>query len=135
MNEKYFAHNGDCVEADNFYPLTAFDEQGPVGHFIMRYLHGDNRILRFGWVIVSDERRGQKIGQKMLRLGLKAAFEILRADKVTIGVFENNTPAYRCYLTVGFHPSAEMEDSFEKVHGEQWRVVELEITKEEYARR
>lgn len=133
MNDKYFNHNGDCVEQDNFYPVTAFDEQGIEGHFIMRFLHGDNRILRFGWVIVNNEKRGQKCGQKMLRLGLKYAFEILQVDKVTIGVFENNIPAYRCYLATGFHKSAEIEDSFEEVHGEQWKVVELEIAKEEFA--
>jgi hypothetical protein len=24
MNNKYFNDNGDCVEEDNFYPMTAF---------------------------------------------------------------------------------------------------------------
>ena len=37
MNYKYVDCNGDCNEADNFYPMTAFDESGVVGHFIMRF--------------------------------------------------------------------------------------------------
>ena len=37
MNEKYIANNGDCAESDNFYPMTAFDENGIAGHLIMRY--------------------------------------------------------------------------------------------------
>ena len=132
MNHKYFDDNGDCTEPDNFYPMTAFDEKGIVGHFIMRYLRGDNKILRFGWVIVDASKRGQKYGQKMLALGLKYAFEILQVEKVTIGVFENNARAHHCYLSVGFRKLTDPEDSFATIQGEQWKIIELEITKEEY---
>ena len=48
MNEKYFDCNGDCAEEDNFYPMTACDESGIVGHFILRYVNGDKNILRIG---------------------------------------------------------------------------------------
>ena len=37
MNEKYFVHNGDCPEPDNFYPMTAYDETGLLGHLILRF--------------------------------------------------------------------------------------------------
>ena len=70
IDEKYRLNNGDCEEADNFYPWVAFDdENGVVGHFIMRYIHGDNRILRFGWVIIDDMVRGKGYGTEMLRAG------------------------------------------------------------------
>ena len=68
----------------------------------------------------------------MLRLGLKYAFEIMRVDKVTIGVFENNNSAYQCYLSVGFHKSKDIADSFEDIQGEKWKIIELEISKEEF---
>ena len=55
IDNKYLNENGDCKEEDNFYPWIAFtDEDGVVGHFIMRYINGDNKVLRFGWVIVDD---------------------------------------------------------------------------------
>ena len=57
IDDKYRLNNGDCVEEDNFYPMTAFDDSGVVGHFIMRYINGNNKILRFGWVIVDDAAR------------------------------------------------------------------------------
>lgn len=132
MNHKYFNENGDCIEGDNFYPMTAFDDNGVVGHFIMRYIGGNNRILRFGWVIVDDTKRGHKYGQKMLMLGLKYAFEIMQVDKVTIGVFENNVKAYQCYLSCGFHRSADAKDSFKDILGEKCKLLELEISKEEF---
>ena len=71
IDEKYSLNNGDCAEEDNFYPWTAFDDENRVvGHFIMRYLNGDNRLLRFGWVIVDDSRRGKGYGTEMLQKGM-----------------------------------------------------------------
>lgn len=126
IDEKYRLNNGDCKEADNFYPWTAFDDNNEVmGHFIMRYLQGDNKILRFGWVIVDDALRGKGYGKQMLNAGLKYAFDILGAEKVTIGVFENNTSAYKCYKTVGFVER-------EIVDGKPWRIIEMEIGKTDY---
>ena len=122
----YHLNNGRCEEPDNFYPWVALDdEDNVVGHFIMRYLHGDRKILRFGWVIVDDKIRGKGCGRQMLSLGLKYAFEILGVDKVTIGVFENNEPAHKCYAEVGFKDK-------EIVEKDPWNVIEMEIHRADY---
>lgn len=129
IENKYLQENGGCAEADNFYPWIAFtDEDGVVGHFIMRYLHGDNKCLRFGWVIVDDSIRGKGYGTKMLVKGLEFAFNILGVDMVTIGVFENNDIAHNCYKKVGFKDQ-------ETVSHERWNIVEMAITREEYENR
>lgn len=129
IDDKYRLNNGDCIEQDNFYPMTAFDDSGVVGHFIMRYINGDNRVLRFGWVIVDDSKRGKGYGSQMLKLGLKYAFEILGVEKVTIGVFEHNLPAYCCYKAVGFREAPVEKEEIVEIKGEKWKVIELEITK------
>jgi len=126
IDEKYRLHNGDCIEPDNFYPWVAVDDAGcAVGHFIMRYLQGDSRQLRFGWVVVDAARRGQGCGKQMLTAGLKYAFELLGADRITLGVFVNNKAAHRCYLSVGFRDTGI-------VGGTPWDVMEMEITKANY---
>ena len=51
---------------------------------------------------------------------------------MTIGVFEANEPAYKCYLSTGFHKPSENRDHYEWMGDEQWKVVELEITREDY---
>lgn len=134
MNEKYFDNNGDCAEPDNFYPMTAFDEAGVCGHFIMRYTGGDSEILRFGWVVVDDSRRGRGYGREMLTLGLSFAFDILKVKSVTIGVFENNLPAYRCYKAVGFKENGDAPEIYEDIFGESVRIAELIVTKEDNSR-
>lgn len=122
IDQKYRADNGDCAEPDNFYPWTAFDDNGVVGHFIMRYINGDHKVIRFGWVVVDSAVRGKGYGTEMLRLGMKYAFEILGAEKVTIGVYENNTPAHTCYQKVGFVDVGVVKDA-------SYNMIEMEINK------
>ena len=125
----YENQNGLCKEADNFYPMVAFDETGVVGHFIMRYIK-DHETIRFGWVIVDDTKRGKGYGKRMLEMGLKYAFEILKAKKVTIGVYENNPPARACYKSLGFQEIAEDKPRTLKYQDEEWKVIEMEILKQ-----
>lgn len=129
INEKYLEKNGDCTEEDNFYPMVAFDEEGVVGHFIMRYVGGNHGVIRFGYVIVDAAKRGKGYGKRMLELGLEYAFKILKAGKVTIGVFENNKPAYHCYKALGFQEVRQEEYEVIKFRDEEWKVIELEMRK------
>ena len=125
IDEKYRLQNGGCTEPDNFYPWVAIDEENcVVGHFIMRYLRGDHRLLRFGWVVVDDTIRGKGYGTEMLRLGLRYAFGILGVDKVTLGVFEGNERAHSCYRKAGF------SDTGEVVEKQPWNVIEMAITRD-----
>ena len=132
MNYKYFDCNGDCEESDNFYPMTACDERGPVGHFILRYVGGKKDVLRIGFVILDDTKRGKGYGKQMVRLGIQYAFEIMGASKVTIGVFENNLPAFYCYKAAGFWKMEETQPQMCKFLGETWKIVEFAIDRERY---
>ena len=132
MNYKYVDCNGDCAEADNFFPMTAFDESGVVGHLIMRFTDQEKAVLRLGFVIVDDSKRGKGYGKEMICLALKYAFEIMKVEKVTIGVFENNAPAYHCYQSVGFMEVVLEEEVWCEVCGEKWKILELEMKAKDY---
>ena len=125
MNEKYFDHNGDCPEPDNFYPMTAWDETGLLGHMILRFTAPDT--IRFGFVIVDDSRRGVGIGRKMLGMAVKYAAEFLGAKKLTIGVLEDNPGALRCYLGAGFREVPQAEPVYCELLGQRIRCIELEM--------
>ena len=131
MNGKYVDNNGDCAEPDNFYPMTAFDESGIVGHLIMRYTDEEKKVLRLGFVIVDDSKRGKGYGKEMISLAIRFAFEIFKAEKVTLGAFENNPPAYYCYKAAGFR-DVENGEIICELFGEKWKILELAITKDEY---
>ena len=125
MNEKYFDHNGDCPEPDNFYPMTAWDDTGLLGHMILRFTAPET--IRFGFVIVDDSRRGEGIGRQMLGMAVKYAAEFLGAKKLTIGVLENNPGALRCYLGAGFREAEQAEPVYYDLLGQRIRCIELEM--------
>lgn len=87
---------------ESLMPFTAFDETGIVGFFTLR---NPNKSL--------DE--------------LRFVFELYGARKATLGVFENNLPAYYCYKAVGFRDI--VPDITEKycILGEEWKCRELMI--------
>ena len=86
---------------------------------------------RLGFVIVNDSKRGCGYGKKMIKLSIDYAFTIAGAEKLTIGVFENNLPAYHCYKTTGFIEALAERIECE-VFGEKWKIIELEITRAQY---
>lgn len=129
MNYKYLDCNGDCEETDNFYPLTAVSEEGIVGHLILRYTDAAQKIIRIGFVIVDDTKRGKGYGKQMIQMATRYAFTMLQAEKVTLGVFENNPSAYHCYKAAGFK-EISMEKTFVyEFRGEQWNCIEMEVNK------
>ncbi|MGN0165942.1 MAG: GNAT family N-acetyltransferase [Lachnospiraceae bacterium] len=117
--------------SDTLFPFTAFDEEGVCGHMIMRFLDSEKQSLRFGFIIVDTNRRGKGYGREMLVAALKYAFEVLKVDKVSLGVFENNPGARKCYEKVGLKPIGYEEGSY-VYHGERWNIIDMGITKKEY---
>lgn len=130
INYKYLECNGDCEEADNFYPMTAVDENGPVGHLILRYTNAEKTTIRIGFIIVDDRKRGMGYGKRMIQMAIHYAFDMLKAEKITLGVFDQNPSAYDCYKAAGFQEiPMEQELVFETL-GEKWNCIELEVNKE-----
>ena len=114
---------------ESLMAFTAFDENGIVGFFTLRNPDGKTDELRIGFVIVDPERRGCGTGKEMLLLGLRYAFDIYGAKKVSLGVFENNDPAYYCYKAVGFKDAVPEENKAYLVMGEIWKAREMIIVR------
>ena len=103
--------------------FTALDEEQVLGFFTLRNPGESQDEVRFGYVIVDPQKRGKGYGAEMLRLGLVFARSVYRAKRATLGVFENNTAAYRCYRAVGFREKGETE--MYPVMGEEWVCREM----------
>ena len=103
INNKYLGNNGDCIEPDNFYPFTAFDESGAVGHLILRYTDNEKKTIRFGFVIVDDSKRGKGYGRKLLSLAQEEFFASYPMVKKLIGqVKKENMASKKCFTDSGF---------------------------------
>ena len=124
-------HYEALADSDSFYEMTAFDDTGVAGHMIMRFTDERKTILRFGFVIVDDQKRGMGYGKEMLQLAIRFAFDMLKAEKITLGVFENNEPAYRCYLAAGFRDKTGTQAEYYHIGNEDWKCLELEMDRPE----
>lgn len=111
----------------NLMAFTAIDDNDVVGFFTMRRPNEFFDELRFGFVIVDSRKRGRGYGKNMLKLGLKYAKEIFGVNKVSLGVFKNNEPAYYCYKAIGFENVEMNETEKYAVMGEEWDCIELEM--------
>jgi RimJ/RimL family protein N-acetyltransferase len=119
----------DTLESSgDVYHFTAYDGSGVVGHINIRFPEpGNIDTVRFGYVIIDDGRRGQGLGKEMIKLALRYSFDIMKAKKVTIGVFAENKAALGCYLAAGFKDTGVSEKF--GFHDEEWNCMELEITR------
>lgn len=130
--EELHAYYEAYAEDDGLFAMTAFDDSdtaGIAGHLMMRFLDKEKTVLRFGFIIVDTKKRGRGVGKEMLSLAVRYAFEILRVEKVTLGVFENNAAARHCYKAVGFREASPETAEYYSILGEKWKCLELEMEK------
>ncbi len=110
---------------DNIFPFTAIDDNGKiVGHLILRYSDSSKTIIRLGFIIIDNQFRGEGYGKQMLELAIQKAEQDFNAHKITLGVFDNNPSAIRCYESVGFITTGT--DTY-LIDGEEWMGKEMEI--------
>ena len=65
----------------------------------------------------------------MLGLALRFAFDVLKVQKVTLGVLENNPGAYYCSKAAGFKDAPKDEPEYYHLMGKNVNCLELEITR------
>ena len=111
-------------EGQNLHPLTAISDDIIIGHILLRYPSEDKTVIRFGFVIVDDSKRGKGYGKQMLRLAIDYALLELRAKCITLGVFCDNSSAVECYKSVGFRIIGM--DSY-VIDGDEWKGFEMEL--------
>lgn len=114
------------IGTDRFIPLTYVCDDEIVGHLTIRYpINGNDKVVRFGFVIVNPTLRGQGYGKKMLIAAIEYVKNILKADKITLGVFANNDNAKYCYKSVGFENIGKNEIYCLKIG--EWECEEMQL--------
>lgn len=112
----------------SFCPMMAEDGSGPAGHLFIRVPDPARpTVRRLGFVVVDGSRRSRGLGRELVELGAAYAFAVLGAELLTLGVFENNPRALRCYQAAGFHVVPGREDI--TCMGEVWTCLSMERTR------
>ncbi len=124
--ERLCAYYSDDEQNGGAMPFTAYDEQGAAGHFIIRFTDEEMTDARLGFIAVDSARRGQNLGGEMLKLAISFCRDYLKVNRISLGVFENNPSAIRCYEKAGFSPVPNGTYEAE-IAKENWKAFEMEI--------
>ena len=107
--------------------LTMVDDNDKItGYITLRIPADDSSEQRIGFIIVDDSRRGHGLGKALVRMAVGYAFDTLGATKVSLGVFDNNPSAIRCYEAAGFEQVDKPEKECYQCLGETWKCIEME---------
>lgn len=115
-----------AADNPNEFMMTALDEGGePVGYFLLRNADYEANSIHIGFIVVDSGKRGKGYGVQMLTLAKQYCFAILGMKRITLGVYDCNERARKCYEKIGFRAYAEEEADF-AFHGERWKVIAME---------
>lgn len=110
------------------YHLVLEDDGQMIGQIIIRYPNADDlETVRLGYVIVDSSIRGKGYGNALIKEAISYAKDKLKAKKITIGVFEDNEPAKKCYFSNGFKLVEQEKPEIFELPGRQWVCLELEM--------
>ncbi|QTM99216.1 GNAT family N-acetyltransferase [Sediminibacillus dalangtanensis] len=102
-----------------------------VGHISIGRIDYGHMTGRIGKVMVTEQARGKKVAGRMLEQILEFAFLNLGLNRVSLGVFDFNTPAIKAYEKAGFTNEGLIRE-VRKVKDEFWSYYEMSILKREW---
>ena len=131
--EWYLKNTNDPQSSDAFL-YKAIDEQTNqvVGHISLGSISRKNRSARISRVLIgSSEHKGKGYCKQMIKAVLKFGFEELKLHRISLGVYDFNAAATKCYQAAGFSIDGNMRDIlFFKDHF--WSLIEMSILEDEW---
>jgi [ribosomal protein S5]-alanine N-acetyltransferase len=124
------------IEAHN---ITNYDSDKKdyfqVGVISLGKIDRINRTARLGFVLIGDkDMRGKGLAAQAVSRVLDIGFSEEKLHKISLGVFDINTPALRCYTGLGFHREGVLRDHY-FVKGKYLNLIEMSILSSEWKSR
>ncbi|WP_308215224.1 GNAT family protein [Sinobaca sp. H24] len=113
------------------YTAVDIKSGSPAGHIALGQIDLKNRSARIGKVLIHEHWRGRGAAGIMINEILAIAFQELRLHRVSLGVFDFNTPAIAVYEKAGFQKEGLLRD-IRKAGESYWSLWEMSILEEEW---
>lgn len=131
--ENYFLNE---VKKENsgisVYKILSINTEEIIGTVELRETDKDNRVGRICRFLIGEENnRGNGIGSLALNEALRIGFEDMKFKKITLGVFDFNHGAIKCYEKVGFVKEKFLENISKSSTG-YWNLYEMGISKSKW---
>ncbi len=105
-----------------------------IGHISLGSISEKNKSARVSRVLIgSDAQRGKGYCQAMMTAVLKIGFDEMNLHRISLGVYDFNTAAIRCYEKCGFKKEGLLRDVL-KYEDRYWSLCEMGILDHEWRR-
>lgn len=131
--EWYLSNTNDPEKSDALVYKVVEEESGEtIGHISLGGISRKNRSARISRVLIGNENsKGKGYCKQMIKAVLKIGFENLQLHKVSLGVYDFNSSALKCYQSAGFTIEGTMRDVL--LHKEKWwSLIEMGILEDEW---
>lgn len=117
------------------YKVVEKESGKAVGHISLESIDRENRSARVCRVLVGeDTMRGNGVGEAMMYEILTIAFDQLNLHRVSLGVYDFNHSAIKCYEKAGFQKEGLKRD-VQKYENEYWNLWEMSILEDEWKKK
>jgi len=103
-----------------------------IGHISLGGISRKNRAGRISRVLIGDDKhKGKGYCVEMIKAVLKIGFEELGLHRISLGVYNSNLSALKCYQAAGFIIEGTMRDVVLN-NGKWWSLIEMGILEDEW---
>jgi RimJ/RimL family protein N-acetyltransferase len=130
----YINDANDTSNSDVFiYKAIDTRTQQTVGHISLGSVSEKNRAARISRVLVGNTtERGKGYCTGMINGILKIGFDELKLHRISLGVYDFNKAAIRCYEKCGFVKEGLMRDVLRYHDNTYWSLLEMSILEDEW---
>ncbi|MEJ7693333.1 GNAT family protein [Daejeonella sp.] len=128
----YIEEANNFDNSSTFVYKAVYTESGrTVGHISLTSINRKNRSARITRVLVGNSDRGKGIAEQMVKALMKIGFNQLNLHRMSLGVYDNNTSAIKCYKKCGFQVDGLLRD-IQKHNNSYLTLMEMSILENEW---
>ncbi len=129
----YLTKTNNLESSDAFiYKVIDVNTEETVGHISLGGISRKNRSARISRVLIgSSQHKGKGYCRDMVRALLKIGFEDLKLHRISLGVYDFNKAALKCYQSSGFSIEGVSREILLQ-NDKWWSLVEMSILEDEW---
>lgn len=134
--EWYIKDTNDVEKSDAIvYKAVDSDTGETVGHISLGGISRKNKSARISRVLIGDDaNKGKGYCKQMITEILKVGFDQMQLHRISLGVYDYNVAALKCYQSAGFNIEGTMREVL--LHdGKWWSLIEMGILEQEWKNR
>lgn len=131
--KEYFSKGINKENSNSFvYKIILVQTNEIIGTIQLAGIDKNNRSARICRFLIGDENiRGKGIGKQALEEVLNIGFNKFNLHRISLGVFDFNHSAVKCYESAGFVKEGLLRD-IRKAEEGYWSLYEMSILEEEW---